>query len=286
MTGTVHLEAGPALLEVDPADGGRLTSLVVHGHELLVTGAGGGIGYGSFVMAPWAGRLRDGRVSADRRTLQLRREPDDGHALHGLVHSRPWTLVGADDHEARLELHLPAATIDRADPAVGADGWFTDLHLVQDLLLLPDRLELRLRVTPAQATPVTVGWHPWFRRHLEDAELALEVPATHVLRKDRVGITTTEPAPIPPGPWNETFAGLTGPVRLRWGQSLELEIASDAPVVVVFSGRTYGICVEPQSGPPDEPNLAERRLARPDRPLHLASTWRWRVASSASPGLP
>lgn len=277
MSGTVHLEAGPAQLEVDPADGARLTSLVVHDHELLVTGTGGGVGYGCFVMAPWAGRLRDGRVSADRRTLQLRREPDDGHALHGLVHSRAWSLVTADDRTARLDLRLPEATSDRADPAVGADGWFTDLHLTQELRLHEDRLDLNLTVSSAVATPVTVGWHPWFRRQIAGAEVELDVPARSVLHKDLVGIPTPERTPAPPQPWDDTFVDLTGPVRLLWGDTLELEVASDAPAIVVFTGRTYGVCVEPQSGPPDEANLAERRLARPDAPLKLTSTWRWRA---------
>lgn len=277
MSSTIRLEAGPASVEVDPDDGARLTSLVVHAHELLVTGGGGGVGYGSFVMAPWAGRLRDGRVSADRRTLQLRREPDDGHALHGLVHSRPWTPVQADDHHARFELHLPAASIDHAEPTLGADGWFTALHLEQEVRLHPDRLELELRITPSAATPLTAGWHPWFRRHLDDAEVELDVPASHILVKDRVGITSTEVAPIPPQPWDDTFAGLTGPVRLRWGRELELELASDAPVAVIYTGRTYGVCVEPQSGPPDEANLATRRIATPTSPLMLTSTWRWRT---------
>lgn len=277
MSTTVRLEAGPAALEVDPADGARLTSLRVHDHELLVTGGGGGIGYGSFVMAPWAGRLRDGRVSTDRRTLQLRREPDDGHALHGLVHSRPWSLIGADDHQARLELHLPAATVARADPAIGADGWFCDLHLTQDLVLQPDRLELRLQVVPSATTPVTIGWHPWFRRQIAESEVVVDVPAPHILRKDRAGVTTTELAPVPSPPWDDTFVDLDGPVRLRWPGLLDLEITSTAPVVVVYTGRTYGVCVEPQSGPPDEANLAARRLAEPDRPTYLAATWRWRA---------
>lgn len=278
MTRSVRLQAGPAQLEVAPADGGRLTSLAVDGRELLVTGTGGGVGYGCFVMAPWAGRLRDGRVSANRRTLQLRREPDDGHALHGLAHRRPWTVETATPERARLSCTVPAATHDRADANIGTDGWFTEVALTHDLVLHPDRLELQLTATPARTTPCTIGWHPWFRRYLDDAEVALEVPASHVLRKDRVGITTTEPIPVPPQPWDDTFGGLTGPVHLRWPGVLEVELASDAPVAVVFTGRTYGVCVEPQSGPPDEPNLAERRLAGPDAPVTLLSTWRWQRA--------
>ncbi|MFP4311636.1 MAG: aldose 1-epimerase [Nitriliruptoraceae bacterium] len=277
-TPRVRLEAGDTHVEVDPADGARLTSLVVDGRELLVTGSGGGVGYGCFVMAPWAGRLRDGRVSADRRTLQLRREPDDGHALHGLVHDRPWTLEATGPDRARLHGTVPAASLDRADPSVGADGWFTRIDLVQDIHLHPDRLELRLTATPTAPTPCTLGWHPWFRRHLDDAEVVLDVPAAQVLRKDRVGIATLETVPVPAPPWDDAFTGLTGPVRLRWPGMLELELHSDAPVVVVFTGRTYGVCVEPQSGPPDEPNLAERRMAGPDDPLTLTSTWRWRTA--------
>ena len=255
-----RLEAGTVTVEVDADDGARITSLRLDGRELLVTGTGGGFGYGCFVMAPWAGRLRDGRSTALGRSIEVPREDDDGHGRHGLVHSRPWGRTGP----ASWEVTVPP------EP-----DWFAAVHLRQDLALSPDRLELTLTATPEAPTPLTVGWHPWFRRHLDDAEVELQVPAAWIHPRDHTGIPSTERAPVPPLPWDDTFGGLAGPVELTWGELLRLTIETDAPVVVVYTGREYGVCVEPQSGPPDEANRADARIVTPAAPLVLRSTWRW-----------
>lgn len=255
-----RLEAGPATVEVDADDGARITSLRLDGQELLVTGDGGGFGYGCFIMAPWAGRLRDGRATAIGRSIEVPREPDDGHGRHGLVHSCPWDRTGP----ASWEVTVPP------DP-----GWFASVHLRHDLRLAPDRLELTLTATTDAPTPVTVGWHPWFRRHLDDTEVALDLPAAWFHPRDAAGIPTTERAPVPPPPWDDTFGGLTGPVELTWGQARRVTIETDAPVVVVFTERASTVCVEPQSGPPDEANQPDARIVTPAAPLVLRSTWRW-----------
>ena len=254
------LEAGPAVVEVDAHDGARLTSLRLDGQELLVTGQGGGFGYGCFVMAPWAGRLRNGRATALGRSVEVPVEADDGHGLHGLVHSCPWDRTGP----ASWEVTVPERP-----------GWFTPVRLRQDLRLEPDRLELTLTATVDAPTPLTIGWHPWFRRHLDDHEVALEVPAAWIHPRDETGIPTTARAPVPPLPWDDTFGGLTAPVVLTWGRVRRVTIETDAPVVVVFTGRSYGICVEPQSGPPNEANHPDARIVTPDADLVLRSTWRW-----------
>ena len=258
-----RLEAGPATVELDADDGARLTSLRLDGQELLVTGTGGGFGYGCFVMAPWAGRLRDGRATALGRSIEVPREPDDGHGRHGLVHSRSWDRTGP----ASWEVTVPP------EP-----GWFASVHLRQDLELSPDRLELTLTASVDAPTPLTIGWHPWFRRHLDDTEVELQVPAAWIHPRDPTGIPGTQRETVPPPPWDDTFGGLAGPVELAWGQLLRVTIETDAPVVVVYTGRTYGVCVEPQSGPPDEANRPDARIVDPAAPLVLRSTWRWQLS--------
>jgi aldose 1-epimerase len=257
-----RLEAGPAAVEVDADDGARITSLRVDGQELLVTGQGGGFRYGCFVMAPWAGRLRDGRATALGRTVEVPVEADDGHGLHGLVHSHPWDRTG----RSSWEVTLPPQP-----------GWFAPVRLRQDLQLEPDRLRLTLTATTDRPTPLTVGWHPWFRRHLGDTEVELEVPAAWIHPRDQTGIPTTARAPVPPLPWDDSFGGLSGPVVLRWGRAQRVTIETDAPIVVVYTGRPYGVCVEPQSGPPDEANRPDARIVTPAAPLVLHSTWRWEL---------
>ena len=59
------LTSATARLEIDPARGGRMTSLIVHGSELLVTEGIGPIMWGSFPMVPFAGRIRDGAFDFD-----------------------------------------------------------------------------------------------------------------------------------------------------------------------------------------------------------------------------
>ena len=89
------LRADTTVLTVSPAEGGRMTSLIVDGHELLVTEGDGPIRWGSYPMAPWAGRIRDGRFTFRGRAHEL--PPNlPPHAIHGTVFERPWTVTGPD----------------------------------------------------------------------------------------------------------------------------------------------------------------------------------------------
>lgn len=261
--------AGDVQLTVDGDDGARLSSLLLRGQELLHTGSGGGHLYGSFVMAPFAGRIRDARARYGSARIDVAAQPDDGHGLHGLVHSRPWQRV-ADD---RWRVDVEAADAGHVGPS---DTWFAALRIEQQLALTADALHLELTVEATDPAPVTIGWHPWFRRTIAGHPARIGLPARAMLCRDPAGIATTERVPVPPPPWDDAFVDLDGPVTVDWGQDLGLTIASDAPVVVVFTGRDHAVCVEPQSGPPDEANLPTPRLATPDAPLTLRSTWSWR----------
>jgi len=263
--------AGAATVTVDPRDGARITSLIVDGHELLHPGSGGGWTYGSFVMAPWAGRIRDGLVVHDGRALRFPRDPDDGHGLHGLVHSAPWATTGPNSWSIELPGVAPDADLDVTleDPA-----WFAPTRIEQHLELHEDRLELLLEVTAGTPVPATVGWHPWFRRRVAGAGARIELPAGYMLLRDEEGIATDRRVEIPPQPWDDAFGGLTGPVAVQWGELLRLEIDHDGPTTVVYTGKDHAVCAEPQTGPPDEVNQ-HPRLAGPNAPVRLTSTWRW-----------
>lgn len=254
----IELCAGDARVHVDPEDGCRLTSLRIGDDELLAAVRPEPWGHGSPVMAPWAGRLRDGHVRWGGRE---RRYPvqEDGHALHGLVHSVPWTQVADDTW---------AVTVD--------DSWVAPCTIRQRIHLDASALHLTLEVHAEDGeVPATVGWHPWFRRRLDGgAELELEVTAEAMLEKEPDGSTSQRRVAVPPRPWDDTFVGLGWPVRLRWPGVLDLTVDSDAPVAVLFDELEQALCVEPQSGAPNEVNLAPRTAA-PGRPLTLTSTWRW-----------
>ena len=140
-------------MNVDPLDGGRITSLAVDGVELLGGVGTGVIEHGSFVMVPWAGRIRDGVLRVDGVEHHLPTDRTHPHAGHGLVMDRPWDVVA----EAGSSLSI-RCDLDSRWPFPG--------HVVQEFRLSADRLEQRIEVhaSDGAAFPATVGWHPWFRQ--------------------------------------------------------------------------------------------------------------------------
>jgi aldose 1-epimerase len=278
---TLHLDAPGGHATVDLTHGGRLSSLVVDGRELLVTQGFGPISWGSFPMAPFAGRVRDGRFSFRGETYQL---PIDmpPHAIHGTVLDRAWHRL--DDRTIGTEL---------------GSEWPFKGRVIQQLALKEGRFDFRLEVHADEPMPASIGWHPWFHRQPTrvavdtnarlgtDARAAvvpveLELDAGSMYRRDAAGITTTERIAPSPGPWDDCFTDLRYPPVLRWPGFLELTIDSDCRDWVVYTMPTDAICIEPQSAPPDALNIRPA-LVEPGQPLIAEMHWTWR---SLAGGLP
>jgi aldose 1-epimerase len=261
--GTHHLDAGDLSVSVAPDAGARLTRLAWRGHELLVDDGLAPFGSHSFVMAPWAGRVRDATARWHGRTLTLP-VGDAPHALHGLVHDRRWHLGHA----------TPTAVTTTTE--VTGDEWFAPLRLTQRIEVEDGTVRLHLVVeAPREPAPVTVGWHPWFRRVVADVPVEVLLPHSALLRRDAAGIATDERVPVPDGPLDDALVDLSGPVVVRYPGVVEVAVVSDAPVTVVFTGHRRGVCVEPQSGPPDEVNRPTARVAAPGAPLELRAELRF-----------
>src|SRR5262245_59596207 len=101
MDDLIHLAAGDCAAVIDPGDGGRLASFTVAGHQMLVPHGVDMFHWGSFVMAPWVGRLRNGvlSVNGERHSYPVNAPP---HALHGLVTGGAWRVEG----DGRLSIDL------------------------------------------------------------------------------------------------------------------------------------------------------------------------------------
>jgi galactose mutarotase-like enzyme len=126
--------------------------------------------------------------------------------------------------------------------------------------------------------PASCGWHPWWHRQLErggPVELELRADAMYV--RDDDGIQTGELMPVQAPPWDDCFTDLGAPSAvLRWPDAAALTIETDCPCVVVYTEPEEALCVEPQSGPPDELNLAPH-VVTPDVPLIVHTTFHWAV---------
>lgn len=265
----MKLEVDGAAVTVDPAAGGRIASLRVLGHELLVASADVGgepTLWGCYPMVPWAGRVRAGRFGFRGTAHQL---PLDAppHALHGVGYRNPWAVTGPQS----LLLDL--------------DGlWPFGGTVTQELALTPTSLRLSMTVTAADAAmPVMAGWHPCFRRRLDGGDPAvLDVAAAALWERDESGIPTGRQVPVPPGPWDDAFAGLEEP-GITWPGAVAVTLRSTAPVWVVYDRDPRLVCIEPQTDAPDAFNREPTVLEPGDR-LTVTMAIGWSTPGESRPG--
>jgi aldose 1-epimerase len=267
-------------LSVEPQFGGRLSSWLVDGHELLwqpdlsdgaaMPGANHPFGWGSFVMAPYAGRIRNGKLAFDGVSyeLPLAMAP---HAIHGTVYDVPWEVdeVTSDPDRSHCQL-----SVDLRAP------WPFAGRLVHRITLMEGAVRQELELRAVESMPATLGWHPWFPRTLNGAtgpvEWSFAGSNVSMMQRDEEGITTATLVPVPEGPWDDCFVGI-GEVTVRWPGLLEIVVSHDCPYMVLFDGLDHAVCVEPQTGPPNAVELTGE-ACRTEAGMNLSAsmTWSWR----------
>jgi len=249
--------AGTTTVAIDVAVGGRIAQITTADQPLLVApdpARSPTITWGSFAMAPWAGRIRHGRFTVDGAVHQLqcnhtdRRPGGTGgtHAIHGTVFGRRWTV----EHRAGDAVTLRCSL-------TGALDWPYEGVARQRIEVSPAELRCALSVeSNGPAFPAVIGWHPWFL-----APDALRFHPRAMYARDEEGITTgTLVDPVPP-PWDDCFLA-DEPVGLVYHRHRApvVTVSSDCDHWVLFDGVPGALCVEPQSGPPDGPNIAPRAV--------------------------
>ncbi|MVU80290.1 aldose 1-epimerase [Nocardia sp. ET3-3] len=256
----LRLHADDAVLTVHP-DTGRIEGLRLRETELLRSGDH----FGSFPMAPWCGRMRDGILHWNGRDHQLPRNAEP-HAIHGTVRDHPWEVVRHNTTELVLTQDLRAP-------------WPFPGRVTQSFELTPESVELRMTVeATGEPFPAQLGWHPWFHRRLTPDGKDVEISFTPAWQERRGPDHLPDGTRIPPGPgpWDDCFGMPDGVhVVLTWPGAVELTIASPLQWVVVYDEPAETVCVEPQSGPPDGLNTLPQVVA-PDRPLTGSTRWSWR----------
>jgi galactose mutarotase-like enzyme len=240
---------------VDPSTGGRLVSFAVDGHELVsqlgevsLPHESSAFAYGVFPMVPWAGRIARGQLVVDGVTYAL---DTDGlpHAMHGTTYDRTWDVTATSDTAVDLRVDLQP-------------GWPFAGEATMQWRSVPEGLSLRLGVRAAESMPVWIGIHPWFRRVLDDGRvLSYAFDAKHMYVRGPDGIPTGELVPVPPGPWDDCFSGVSQ-AALQWGD-LRMLVTASSDTWVVFDERSEAVCVEPQTAPPDAVRLGQAHWLSP-----------------------
>lgn len=273
------MAAGPLEAVILPEAGARLHRLRAFGQDLLRTPADPATHltdpffWGAYVLAPWANRIEAAPTKVAGRTARPVANFDDGSAIHGLVHDRPW-------QRDRDELRIHAG---------GGDSWPWRYEVDLDAGAVGDRLRLNYRLTNRSDTPMPagLGLHPWFRKPLEVA-----IPAESVFRTTTASPALPEPVhgefdrrvlgPLAPD-LDCAWTDLDGPhLDLRWpaiGIGLRMDVEAPGLHVVAASPSTLdAVAVEVQTHAPQgmrrllrgEPGALS--MLKPGRSLELAIT--------------
>lgn len=248
MCSVLTLTGDDLIVMLDPVQGGRIASIVAFGEERLVSPPLGDpaprpSSWGAFPMIPWAGRIQHGKFTFDGvdYEMPINHPP---HAMHGIAYTSEWTAL--DANTMRLDL---------------ADPWPFGGHAIHQGSVEGNTATFRLEVHAAdRPMPAMAGWHPWYRKPVD-----LSFTAAKMYERDDEDIPTGLVDP-PPGPWDDTFTGLAGPPSLRWPDGVAATISSTCDHWVIFTQPDHALCVEPQTGPPNEFNTKPQVVA-PGVPL-------------------
>jgi len=282
----VELSAGGVVSRIDPAEGGRIVSLVIAGVERILPKARArarepAIYWGCYPMAPWAGRLSKGRIPTNDGEVRL--EPNlPPSAIHGLVFDKSWEIVERSTTALTMTCELRGL------------GWPFGGRALQTLTLSARNLELELEVGGyTKPGPAGLGWHPWFLRPAKgDVELCVAASQVLVVDADLVptgpirNVSPTEDLrscpPLGDRRLDHVYVLATSPAVVRW-PDLELRIEYDTNMdTVVVHTAPEGFCVEPQTMWPNAPLLAAAgvsatglRTLEPGESLRTSEAWTW-----------
>jgi len=257
----MRLVAPGVSADVDLVNGGRLRSLEIAGTEILVTDTGDPLTWGCYPMAPWAGRTGNGRFSfAGREHLLERTLPP--HAIHGTVWLRRWEQVD----EATIATDL-------------GGGWPFAGSVRQRFRLTESSLRVDMMLDAVEAMPVVLGWHPWFRREIGAGTASIDIDAAFVLERGPDDLPTGRRVAPGSGPWDDCFGGVSRFPSIVW-PGLRLTIGSTCAYYVVYTAHPDGVCIEPQTAPPNALNGGADVLAAGER-RRVSMEWRW---SKPAPG--
>jgi aldose 1-epimerase len=247
-------------LIIDSALGGRATQWFHK--ELQILGPKGDhplVG-GWYLMAPWAGRIRDNQV-----TYQKRKYPQK-------VNFQKWAIHGT---VAFNEGKVQNQTSDSVEIVHKTNSdWPISMEILQRWSITSKYLKCYARISTIEGEfPAELGWHPWFNRQLTRGKPAkFGIEAVSQFKKDENFFTLNETKEIGIPPFDDAFVVPTGRGFIEWPEALRIDFSTDLETFVVFDEPKDVFCIEPQTGPPDAINRATN-VVTPQNPLEASVKW-------------
>ena len=164
--------------------GASLMELTLSGNKVIEQVASGRPElYAGVVMAPWSGRIADGKwvdESGTERTLSIN-EPARNNALHGLVYDKSFDV--SKSSASSVELVIDIAT---------TDGYPHALRLAVSYELEDGELYASFAVKNLSVAkaPFGIGFHPYISTAWADAPLRLQVSAESILELNQNMVAT------------------------------------------------------------------------------------------------
>ncbi|WP_313699968.1 aldose 1-epimerase [Achromobacter sp.] len=256
-TERVSISSGDHQAEFAPAGGGRLTRLSTSGHDWIVPltatewPAGKWPRAGSYPLAPYSNRIRDGVFTFNGARCALQSVPNRPQAIHGAGLFQTWQVRNLTPDSVDLVLDQPAGVL----------GWPWPFECVQRWRLDSRGLSLKLSITNQGDTPMPCGMgiHPYFTAE------RVSLHARRIWPSDESGLptgskTTTVRELRQSAEGCDTYLSQwQGRATLHWPAGHELALHADpafAHLVVYTAPGADFLCVEPVTNVADAFNLA------------------------------
>jgi aldose 1-epimerase len=224
------------------------------------------LGVGSFPLAPWCNRIRDGHSRFGPLPVDLPPNvPNSPHTIHGTTWRHPWAVKAqGDDWMELVQQHHPAQ----------AHDWPYAFDARQRLQLADDGLHVEIAVTnrSAHAMPAGIGHHPYFP-HRPGTRLKTSVAAMWDSDAGLLPTQLVKPAFLPALAdglqldelvLDNNFVGWERRARVDWpddGAWLELRAQPPLDFFVLYSPRGADhFVMEGVSNCTDWMNLAARGI--------------------------
>lgn len=246
--------------------GARLNSVRFAGSENLLESAAtreealGPKKYHGAVVGPVANRIAGGAAILEGTSHDFERNEENKTTLHSGstgVHSLEWTIVEQTQSTAVLRLNL----------ADGFGGFPGNRTLRAEFSIHNDCLDVVLHGQSDRLTWMNLALHPYWRLAKNGRDgMRLCVDADRYLPVDSGKIPTGEIAAVDDSIFDLRKIGTPSPdidhnfclntppqatpvVRLEGGLSIAMDVVTTAPGVQIFTGKPFGIAVEPQHWP-------------------------------------
>jgi aldose 1-epimerase len=256
----IEIASGKHKLVIDSIAGGRAIEWFIDDLQILGPNGDHPLVGGWYLMAPWAGRIKDNQVVYKGSNF-----PQDINFQDWAIHGTVLFSEGQVRNQSETSVEIVHETNDK---------WPVKMQIVQKWSITNNFVKCHASVSSASGEfPAEIGWHPWFNRQLKKGKPAkFGIEAISQYEKDERFFTLNKTKPIGIPPFDDAFDVPTGKGFIEWPDALRIDFSSDVDTFVIFDEPQDVFCIEPQTGPPDAINHP-RHIVSPGKPLEASVKW-------------